>query len=131
VGLEEALRAGEIVVLLLPQTPETDNVLNEERLAVLPCGACILNPGRGPLIDDDALLAALEDGHIAHATLDVFRVEPLPGDHPYWAHPHVTVTPHIASDTRPDSAARLVADNIRRSEAGKAMLHTVDRSLGY
>ncbi|SMX23343.1 2-hydroxyacid dehydrogenase [Boseongicola aestuarii] len=130
-GLDSALEAGEIVVLLLPQTPETNNILNAESLAKLPSGACILNPGRGPLIDDDALLAALDSGHIAHATLDVFRVEPLPADHPYWAHPSVTVTPHIASDTRPSSAAKLVADNFRRAEAGKPMLHTVDRSAGY
>lgn len=130
-GLVDALKAGEIVILLLPQTPETNNVLNAERLSLLPPGACILNPGRGPLIDDAALLAALDSGHISHATLDVFRVEPLPGDHPYWAHPRVTVTPHIASDTRPSSAAKLVADNFRRVEAGEPMLHTVDRSAGY
>jgi len=130
-GLDEALGAGEIVVLLLPQTPETDNVLDATRLALLPAGACILNPGRGPLIDDEALLAALDSGRVAHATLDVFRVEPLPGDHPYWAHPQVTVTPHIASDTRPASAARLVADNIGRAEAGLSMLHVVDRGVGY
>ena len=131
VGLDSALEGGEIVVLLLPQTPETDNILDAEALAKLPSGACILNPGRGPLIDDDALLAALDSGHIAHATLDVFRVEPLPGNHPYWAHPRVTVTPHIASDTRPASAAKLVADNFRRAEAGEPMLHIVDRSAGY
>jgi len=130
-GLDEALRAGEIVVLLLPQTPETDNVLDAKRLALLPAGACIINPGRGPLIDDDALLAALGRGQVAHATLDVFRIEPLPKDHPFWAHPQVTVTPHIASDTRPASAARLVADNIGRSEAGLPMLHVVDRGAGY
>ena len=130
-GLESALEAGEIVVLLLPQTPETNNILDAEALAKLPAGAHILNPGRGPLIDDDALLAALDSGHIAHATLDVFRVEPLPGDHPFWAHPRVTVTPHIASDTRPSSAAKLVADNFRRAEAGEPMLHIVDRSAGY
>lgn len=130
-GLDEALRAGEIVVLLLPQTPETDNVLDAKRLALLPTGACIINPGRGPLIDDDALLAALGRGQVAHATLDVFRIEPLPKDHPFWAHPQVTVTPHIASDTRPASAARLVADNIGRFEAGLPMLHVVDRGAGY
>jgi glyoxylate/hydroxypyruvate reductase A len=83
------------------------------------------------LIDDDALLAALGTGHIAHATLDVFRQEPLPADHPFWAHPGVTVTPHVAADTRPHTASQVIAENIRRGEAGEPLLHLVDRSLGY
>ena len=91
----------------------------------------IVNPGRGPLIDDDALLAALDAGHIGHATLDVFRVEPLPPTHPYWAHPRVTVTPHIASETRAITAARVIIENVRRGEAGEPFLHLVDRSKGY
>lgn len=130
-GLVAALERAEILVLLLPLTPGTENVLNAERLALLPQGAVIVNPGRGPLIDDTALLAALDTGHIAHATLDVFRIEPLPRDHAYWLHPKVTVTPHIASETRPASASRVVAENIRRAESGAPLLHLVDRSLGY
>lgn len=130
-GLRTALEKAQIVVLLLPLTDETENLMDAGRLAMLPRGARLLNPGRGPLIDDDALLAALDSGQIGHATLDVFRREPLPPDHPYWAHPDVTVTPHIASDTRPGTAARLVAENIRRSEAGEPLLHLVDRDLGY
>ncbi|WP_299921024.1 glyoxylate/hydroxypyruvate reductase A [uncultured Pelagimonas sp.] len=130
-GLEQALSGAEIVVLLLPNTPETENTLNAARLALLAKGAFIINPGRGPLIDDDALLDALDSGQIAHATLDVFRVEPLPQDHPFWAHPNVTVTPHIASFTRPDTAARVIAANIRRDVDGEPLLHLVDRSAGY
>jgi len=130
-GLQAALQTAEILVLLRPFTPETENVINARTLAVLPRGAMILNPGRGPLIDDDALLAALKTGQIAHATLDVFRKEPLPPDHPYWAHPKVTVTPHIAAETRPATAARVIAENIRRSEAGEPLLYRVDRSRGY
>ncbi|SEQ11096.1 2-hydroxyacid dehydrogenase [Thalassovita taeanensis] len=130
-GLKQALARADIAVLLLPQTPETENVLNAETLALMPKGAVIINPGRGPLIDDAALLAALDSGQIGHATLDVFRVEPLPADHPYWAHPHVTVTPHIASETRPDTAAEVVAENVRRGEAGLPFVHVVDRKLGY
>lgn len=130
-GLEAALASAEILVLLLPDTPATENILDVRALACLPRGAVIINPGRGTLIDDAALLAALDAGHIAHATLDVFRTEPLPSDHPYWTHPRVTVTPHVASETRPASAARTIAENIRRGEAGDPFLHLVDRTLGY
>lgn len=130
-GLRQALSQAQIVVTLLPRTPETENLLNADRLACLPRGAVVVNPGRGALIDDAALLAALDAGHVGHATLDVFRVEPLPADHPYWHHPRVTVTPHVAADTRADSAARVIVDNIRRSEAGLPLLHRVDRARGY
>jgi len=130
-GLQEVLRGAEIVVLLLPNTAATENTLNAETLALLPRGAVIVNPGRGPLIDDEALLAALESGQVGHATLDVFRVEPLPEDHPYWAHPNVTVTPHIASETRAGPAARVIVENIRRGEDGLPFLHLVDRDAGY
>ena len=130
-GLREALSTAAIVVTLLPNTPETANLLNARSLAYLPKGAFILNPGRGSLIEDAALLAALNSGQIAHATLDVFRTEPLPQDHPFWSHPKITVTPHIAADTRPSSAARALVENIRRSEAGEPLLHRVDRTLGY
>lgn len=130
-GLLEALDSAEILVLLLPDTPATTNILNADTLAKLPRGAVIINPGRGPLIDDDALLAALDSGQIAHATLDVFRTEPLPADHPYWAHDRVTVTPHIASETRPETAVRIIAENIRRGETGEPFLHLVDRDHGY
>ncbi len=130
-GLRQVLSTAAIVVTLLPRTPETENLLNARTLGYLPKGAFILNPGRGPLIDDQALLAALDSGQVAHATLDVFRTEPLPKDHPFWSHPHITVTPHIAADTRPHSAARVLVENIRRSEAGEPLLHQVDRTLGY
>nr|WP_103334691.1 glyoxylate/hydroxypyruvate reductase A [Pseudotabrizicola formosa] len=130
-GLRQALTGAQIVVTLLPRTADTENTLNAETLALPARGAVILNPGRGPLIDDAALLAALDGGQIGHATLDVFRVEPLPQDHAFWAHPRVTVTPHIAADTRPESASGVIAENIRRSEAGEPLLHQVDRALGY
>ncbi len=130
-GLNQALARADILVLLLPKTTATENLLNAERLACMPKGAMIVNPGRGPLIDDDALLAALDRGHIAHATLDVFRVEPLPKEHPFWAHSSVTVTPHIASETRVETSSAVVAENVRRGEAGEPFLHVVDRGAGY
>ncbi len=130
-GLAEALRRAEILVLLLPLTGGTRDLLDASRLSLLPDGAVIVNPGRGPLIVDDDLLAALDDGRVGHATLDVFRTEPLPEGHPFWAHPRVTVTPHIASATRRESAARVIAENIRRGEAGEPFLHLVDRARGY
>jgi glyoxylate/hydroxypyruvate reductase A len=130
-GLERALATAQIVILLLPHTSETENTLDAQAIARLPQGAVVINPGRGPLIDDDALLAALDSGHLDHATLDVFHTEPLPPEHAFWAHPKVTVTPHKASETRPRSAARVIAENIRRGEAGEPFLHLVDRSLGY
>ncbi len=130
-GLHEAMRDAQIVILLLPQTPETLDILNAETLALLSRGAFIINPGRGPLINDDALLAALDSGQVAHATLDVFRTEPLPTDHPFWGHPKVTVTPHIASTTRPETAAEVITNNILRGEAGQPFLYRVDRTRGY
>lgn len=130
-GLAEALDGAQIVVILLPKTPETENLLNAARLAMLPRGAVIVNPGRGAIIDDAALLAALDAGQVGHATLDVFRVEPLPAGHAFWAHPRVTVTPHIAADTRAPSAARVIAENVRRGAVGEPFLHLVDRARGY
>ncbi|MDA8746891.1 glyoxylate/hydroxypyruvate reductase A [Litoreibacter sp.] len=130
-GLIHALLDAEITVLLLPSTAATDNTLNAQTIALMASNAVIINPGRGPLIDDDALLDALDSGQLGHATLDVFRVEPLPPEHPFWAHPKITVTPHIASETRADTASEIIAKNIRRGEAGEPFLHLVDRHAGY
>ena len=130
-GLKQALTNAAIVILLLPDTPATQHVLSEVTLDLLAPGAFVINPGRGPLIDDQALLAALDSGQLAHATLDVFDVEPLPQEHPFWAHPKVTVTPHVASTTRPDTAAEVIAQQILRGEAGQPFLHLVDRAAGY
>lgn len=130
-GLEQALSSAKICVLLLPNTPATETIMNAKTLAMMPKDAALLNPGRGALIDDSALLSALDAGHIGHATLDAFRVEPLPADHMFWQHPKITVTPHIAAETRPQSASNVIADNIARSQAGQPLLHIVDRAAGY
>lgn len=130
-NLATALQSASILVLLLPLTSNTENLMNADRLAQLPKGAVFINPGRGQLVDDDALLQSLDTEHLSHATLDVFRIEPLPFEHSFWAHPKVTVTPHIASETRPVTAAKVIAGNIKRGEAGEPFLFLVDRKLGY
>ena len=130
-GLDHILRRAQILVTLLPHTAQTENLIDAAALARMPAGAVLINPGRGALIDDAALLEALDRGHLAHATLDVFRTEPLPPEHPFWAHPGVTVSPHVSAKTRPETASPVIAENIRRGEAGEPFLHLVDRTQGY
>ena len=129
--IDPSLMEADIVILLLPDTQLTQNILNQHTLYLLKRGAFVLNPGRGPLIDDVALLEALDSGQIEHATLDVFRIEPLPKSHRYWSHTKVTVVPHKASDTRPRTSAQVIAMNIKRAENGLELLHLVDRDIGY
>ena len=130
-GLEKSLSGSEIVVLLLPSTADTENIINEKTLSYLAKNAVIINPGRGTLIDEKVLLKSLDDGKLAHATLDVFRQEPLPTDHPFWQHPKITVTPHIASQTKPETASQVIAANIHRFEKGKPLLYQVNFETGY
>lgn len=130
-GLRRVLGGAEIVVTLLPRTPATENLLDARRLGWMRPGAVLINPGRGALVDETALLAALDAGHLGHATLDVFRTEPLPPDHRFWTHPRVTVTPHIAANTHPPTASGVIAENIRRGEAGEPFLYRVDRGQQY
>lgn len=130
-GLDTVLAAADFLVLLLPLTPETRDLIDAARLARLPRGAFVINPGRGPLIVDADLIAALDSGQVRHATLDVFREEPLPAVHPFWHHPKVTVTPHIAAETRADTAAEVIADNVGRALDGAPLRHLVDRLAGY
>lgn len=129
--LAQALARAEILICLLPDTPETRNLLDAEHLAMLPQGAWIINAGRGTLIDEVALCEALARGHLGHAVLDVFRAEPLDPADPLWAAPGVTVTPHVAAATRSETAAAVVAENLRRAMSGRPILHLVDREKGY
>ena len=130
-GLEKSLFGSEIIILLLPSTAATENIINTKTISYLSKNAVIINPGRGTLIDETALLKSLDDGKLAHATLDVFRQEPLPADHLFWGHPKITVTPHIASETRPQTASQVIAINIDRFEKGKSLLYQVNFKAGY
>jgi glyoxylate/hydroxypyruvate reductase A len=121
----------DILICLLPLTPDTRGILDAKAFAGMPRGAHLINVGRGDHVVEADLLSALESGQIEHATLDVFAQEPLPADHPFWRHERVTLTPHIAALTQPETAAQVIAENIRRDRAGKTLLNTVDRSLGY
>ena len=129
--IDTSLMDADIVILLLPDTPLTQNILNHHTIHLTKRGAFVLNPGRGPLIDDEALIAALDSGQLEHATLDVFRIEPLPKSHIYWSHKKVTVVPHKASETRPKTSSQVIAMNIKRAENGQELLHLVDRETGY
>jgi glyoxylate/hydroxypyruvate reductase A len=130
-GLAPFLSELHILVCLLPLTPETEGIIDKETFATLPAGAFVINVARGGHVIEEDLLAALDAGHVAGATLDVFREEPLPEDHPFWRHPRVTVTPHIASQTDPRSAADEVAANICRIRAGQPPLNIADPAKGY
>ncbi|HFK4650100.1 TPA: glyoxylate/hydroxypyruvate reductase GhrA [Serratia marcescens] len=120
-----------LVINLLPNTPETVGILNRELFAQLSTGAYLINIARGAHLVEADLLAALEQGQLAAATLDVFAREPLLQDHPFWRHPRVTITPHIAAITLPQQAMDQIAANIRALEAGHAPAGVVDRERGY
>nr|WP_295836247.1 glyoxylate/hydroxypyruvate reductase A [uncultured Azospirillum sp.] len=130
-GLDAMLAETDILIVLLPLTPETRGFLDARLFAKLPKGAALIHTGRGPQLDHAALLDALDNGQLSGAVVDVTDPEPLPAAHPFWTHPNIVLTPHIASVTQPESAARTVIDNLRRHFAGQDLVGLVDRQRGY
>lgn len=130
-AFDQVLGKADILVNLLPLTPETTDILDAAAFAKMPDGAFVINCSRGASIVDADLLAALKDGKLAAAALDVFRSEPLPHDSPYWTHPDVYVTPHAAAPTNERSAARFFAKNIRAVLDGGTPTPIVDLKRGY
>jgi glyoxylate/hydroxypyruvate reductase A len=134
--LDAFLSRTDILVCLLPLTPDTLHILDRKLFAKLhrnsPLGAPVLiNAGRGGLQNETDILACLDDGTLGAASLDVYATEPLPPDSPFWTHPKVILTPHNAADTDPDEISKYVAQQIERFEAGGALENVVDRRRGY
>lgn len=130
-GLNTLLPQTDILVLLLPLTPQTEGLVDAEFLAKTKSGVSLINGARGALIEDEALLSALDNGQVSHVVLDVFRKEPLPTHHTYWRHPRVTVTPHVAATTRPETAVPIAVANIRGFLATGQSPDTVSPKRGY
>lgn len=129
--LREFLSGIEILICLLPLTPQTRGILNAEHFALLARGAWLINLARGAHLVETDLLPALDSGQLAGATLDVFAIEPLPSEHPFWQDPRITITPHASALTRPETAVRRLAQNIARERAGLPLLDLIDRVTGY
>lgn len=129
--LAEMLAPCDMVCCLLALTSETRGILGRDAFAAMKPGAYLINSARGGHVVEDDLLAALETGQIAGATLDVFEQEPLPADHPLWSHPRVTVTPHISAVTLTHSCAAQIAENYKRMKAGHPLLNQVDPAREY
>ncbi|MEO8719010.1 MAG: glyoxylate/hydroxypyruvate reductase A [Burkholderiales bacterium] len=129
--LDEVISRSQALVCLLPLTAQTRGVLNARAFARMPRGGCVINVARGAHVVAPDLVAALDAGQLAHAYLDVFDKEPLPAESPLWAHPGVSITPHIAALTEPRTAVAKIVENVERVRRGAAPINLVDRAAGY
>lgn len=129
--LDDFLRASKVLVCLLPLTPETRDILDRRTLSLLQPGAYLINVARGAHLVDDDLIALIDEGHLAGATLDVFRTEPLPASHAFWKHPAITVTPHTSARTLREESIAQIAGKIRALQRGEAVAGVVLRERGY
>ena len=132
-GLNQVIARSDYLVLAVPETPSTRDMISRERLATMKPGAVLINVARGRLVDEEALLDALNTGRLRGAGLDVFRKEPLPGGHPFYNHPRVIMTPHVSATTRRfwDRETDLITDNIGRFVRGEPLRNLVDKQAGY
>ncbi|MBA3596688.1 MAG: glyoxylate/hydroxypyruvate reductase A [Methylibium sp.] len=130
-ALAPLLACADIVLNLLPLTARTQGFFDADRLAGMKRGAGLVNLGRGAHVVEADLLAALDQGQVVHAVLDVFGSEPLPREHPFWRHPRVSVLPHVAAQTDPRTAAAVAAANVQALREGRTLAHRVDRARGY
>ena len=130
-NLEKFLSRSRVVINALPLTPQTENILDAAAFAAMPRGGYIVNMGRGAHVVDRDLIAALDSGQVDGAMLDVFREEPLPSSHPFWRHPKIVVTPHVAAPTIASEVQAQVVENIRRVERGDPPIGLVDIARGY
>lgn len=123
----------DILAITVPRTPETAGTVNADILGKLPRGAVVINVSRGGILDEDALLAGLQRGHLRGAALDVFATEPLPPEHPLWRHSRVLITPHVSAVTARfwDREMALILDNVRRYLGGQRLVNIVDLEAGY
>lgn len=131
VGFDSFLARSRVLVNLLPLTADTQDILNRDTLGRLQPGGYLINVARGAHLVENDLLALLDSGHLAGATLDVFRTEPLPAGHPFWQHPKITVTPHTSARTLRDESIAQIAGKIRALEAGLPIAGVVDPVRGY
>jgi glyoxylate/hydroxypyruvate reductase A len=128
---DEFLNGVDILINILPLTPQTQNILDRQNLSKLNKHAYVINVGRGNHLVEEDLIELLEEGFLSGAMLDVFKTEPLPESHPFWNHPTIQITPHIASETNLDSATDLIVENYKRLISNQALLHVVSQVKGY
>ena len=129
--LEDFLKGSNVLICLLPLTPDTENILDKEVFEKLPKDAYLINVARGSHLQEDDLIEMLDNGHLSGAALDVFREEPLPKGHPFWKHEKISVTPHIASVSKPEAAVPQVLENHRRLKSNEPLQNVVDKEKGY